>query len=439
MAATVVSEILAFAAREGNKVLQTQVRMKAPLWDKLEHVPMGGQVGVINVIAAGQQSAKFITDGGTRSSGTSNTPVQGQVSPAFADAPLLLNNGVLMTLRGLDDSANYMDGQLRSAGDTLAQMIGTSFYASAGEIAEIDGYAGDAGFEGSPLSCVVTVPSPAGLKEGMSVVFSDTSASKAYTLRVAGVTLSATTLGASVTLTDDVAGVTNDASLDLIVPVSGDKIFQRGSFVIEDGSATAVASGLSPTNLTDLAGSGAIYGISAPNCAATGFVGQTWTSVGDASQEAFLLRMKRVHQKSGEMPDLVCVGPITSAVLGFSALTAASAGGLGSAVGQTRRMVDGKLDKYGRGISSESGVSLGGKEVLEDVNLGDTSAFLLSKQFTKVGVWQDIEADKQGGDTLLVKQDAFAKVAFFSAAYNLMCSKRSTVGKISGLTTDFGA
>lgn len=431
--ATTSAQLLEFAARYGNKVLQEQVKMKAPLWDALEKVKMSGAVGIVNPIVAGQQSAKFITDGGTRSTGTSNTPVQGIVQPAFVDAPLVLNNGALMVLNGREDSANYLDTQLKSAGATLAQMIGSSMYATAGELATVDGYSGNAGFEGSPLSCTITVDSPAGFKEGMSVVYFDASATRAYTLLVSNVALSATTLGASVTLTDNVAGVTNDAGLDLVVPATGDKIFQRGSFGVEDGSAAASASSLGPVSLSDLAGSGAIYGITAPNCASIGFIGNDFTTAVDASQEAFLLRMKRVHQKSGDQPDLICVSPIVAAVLGFSAITPATAGGLADA-GQSRRAVDGKLDKYGRDILSDSGIALGGKRVLEDVNLDDTTAYLITREFTKIALWQDIQAEKQGGDTLLVQQTAFAKIAFFNAAFNVMCTKRSSLARMSGLT-----
>jgi hypothetical protein len=267
----------------------------------------------------------------------------------------------------------------------------------------------------------------------MSLVYFDASATKAYTLRVSNVALSATTLGASVTLVSDVAGVTNNASLDPVVPAAGDQIFQRGSFDVEDGSGTCTASGLGPVSLSTLSGGGSVYGISQGNCESIGFIGNAFTSVGDASQEAFLLRMKRVHQKSGDMPDLICVSPMVAAVLGFSAITPATAGGLTGA-GESRRAVDGKLDKYGRDIMSDSGIALGGKRVLEDVNLNDETAYLINREFCKIALWQDIAAEKQGGDTLLVQQTAFAKVAFFNAAFNVMATKRSAIGKLSGLT-----
>jgi hypothetical protein len=377
------------------------------------------------------------------------------VAPVFLDAPLVLNKGVLMTLSGRDDSANYLDGQLKSAGDTLAQVIGTSIYGSTTGTGT-DGTGGD-GYIGSITAItsqfssgtgVFTVGSPAGLKEGMSITLINQALSRAFILRVAGVTLSAADFSASITLVNDVVGVAatgnnTNAALAAITFAIGDDLAPRGMYTNEGVAsntvlATATDGGGGPVNLSVLSGSGTVYGISAANCLATGFVGNAWTGVGEATQEAFLLRMKRVHQKSGDMPDLVCVGPMTSAILGFSALTPATAGGLGTdIVGQTRRSVDGKLDKYGRDAISGSGVSLGGKEVLEDVNLGDASAFILSRQYTKLGVWQDIEAEKQGGDTLLVQQTAFAKVAFFNAAFNVMCTKRSSVGKLSGLAVAF--
>jgi hypothetical protein len=453
--ATTVDQVLAFAARYGNKVLQAQVQMKAPLWDKLEHVPMSGQVGIINAITAGQQSAKFILDGGTRSSGTSNTPVQGTVRSVFIDCPLVLNKGVLMTLNGKADSANYLDGQLKSSGDTLAQMIGTNLYGSNTSDGS-DGYVGSVTAVVSAFSSGVatfTVRSPAGFKEGMAITYVNSAAQRAFILRISGVALSVSDFTANVTVTNDIVGIAEtgnntNAALALLTSAAGDDLCSRGSVTNEgintastslSPSVASAAAATLPVSLSLLAGSASVYGISAGDCLSTGFIGSTWTSAGDPTQESFLLRMKRIHQKSGDMPDLVCVGPMTAAVLGFSALTPATAGGLGSGdiVGQSRRTVDGKLDKYGREISSGSGVSLGGKEVMEDVNLGDADAFLVSKQYCKIGVWQDIEAEKQGGDTLLIKQDAFAKIAFFNAAFNLMCTKRSSVGKMTGITVSF--
>jgi hypothetical protein len=435
MAAT-SDDLLAFAARSGNKVLQEQVKLKAPVWEALEKVKMTGAVGIVNPIVAGQSSAKFIGDGAARSSGSSNTPVQGVIHPAFVDAPLVLNNGALMVLTGREDSANYLDSQLKSAGATLAQVIGSSIYAPAGQITSISAVVSQ--FAGAPATATVTVPSPAGLKEGMSVTLVDDSADRAFIVRVAAVELDAASLGANVTLVNDVPGVAGtgnntNAALIAITFAAGDDIFQRGTLTNEGVNAAAAAASLGPVSLSDLAGTGAVYGISQAQCTDIGFVGNTFTSVGDASQEAFLLRMKRVAMKSGDMPDLICVSPITAGVLGFSAITPATAGGLTDA-GQSRRAVDGKLDKYGRDIISDSGVSLGGKRVLEDVNLADDTAYLVNKEFTKVALWQDVQAEKQGGDTLLVKQDAFSKVAFFNAAFNLMCTKRSTLAKLSGIT-----
>ena len=439
--ATRSDELLAFAARYGNKVLQEQVKMKAPLWDALEKVKMSGAVGIVNPIVAGTQSAKFIQDGATRSSGTSNTPVQGVIKPAFVDAPLVLNNGALMVLNGREDSANYLDTQLKSAGATLAQVIGSSMYAPAGLIASISSATAQflpAGDGSDGYEATVVVPSPAGFKEGMSVTLVDDTADRAFVVLVKGVSLSATDLTASIVLKNNVVGIAGtgnntDAALEAITFASGDDIFQRGSVTNEGVNAASAAASLGPVSLSDLAGAGSIYDISAADCVALGFTGNDFTTAVDASQEAFLLRMKRVHQRSGDQPDLICVSPVVAAVLGFSAITPATAGGLTGA-GESRRSVDGKLDKYGRDIMSESGVALGGKRVLEDVNLDDTTAYLVNREFTKIALWQDIQAEKQGSDTLLVKQDAFAKVAFFNAAYNIMCTKRSSLARMSGLT-----
>ena len=142
------------------------------------------------------------------------------------------------------------------------------------------------------------------------------------------------------------------------------------------------------------------------------------------------------------MPDLVVTGQMTAMALGFGAFTPAAAAGLGSGVGQAWKSSSGdaKLDKYGRGITDDKiGVSLGAKELLMDVNLLDSKAYLINTKHTKYGVWREIEAQVGTDGNLHVSQDNFFMRAFYTAGFNLVCDMRSSVGEISGIATEFGA
>lgn len=443
MASPVASDLVEFAARFGNKVLQEQVKLRAPIWSALEHIPMSGQVGIVNPIVAAQSSSTFVADGGDRPVGNARTPVQGIMSPAFVTASLKLNNGTLAVLSGKQDSANYLDGELKSCAGTMAKQIGQGILGAAGLICSITAIVEQFGASVAGRA-IFTVDSAAGLAIGLPITLNDVSASRSYIVRVGAIELSGADATANVTLINDVElsstqSNNTNAVLAAVVFAANDTLNQRGSFTNEGINSASAASSLGCVSLSDLSGSGAVYSLSSTDIANTGFRGQQFTSVGTPTQEAFIMRMMRMRQLSGEGSDLIVVNPMTAGVLGFGALTQAAAVGAFAptgGIGQTRRMVDGKLDKYGAGIMGENGVSIGGVKTVSDENLAEGTAYILNTEYTKIGKWQDIEAEKEGSDVVLVNRDKFAKEVFYGAIFNVYCNKRSTVGRLTGLTTD---
>lgn len=456
MAAPIASQLLQFAARYGNDILQTQAGLGAPLWKKLEHEKATGALGVVNPISPSLENGGFMADGGTRRQGTSNKPVRGTIEPRFIDVPLTLNNGALMVLTGRDDSAKYMESQLAAAGETAAQIIGSSCYAESGAILANPASPTAASTQMLVASAIsggvmtVHLRSIAGIKEGMSVTLFDKSALRAFVVRVASVVFGTTSgpfpmadaNGVTVVLANDVAGIAGvgnntDAAILTAFPVAAsttgiaeDGIYQRGVLSEEGVAANAVVDdSIRATSLADVTGTGLLHAISASDENIVGWKGNRFSGVGDPTQEAFLLRLGKVQSKSKTRPDLVVVSPMVSQILGFGGLTAAaSAGGISNVGAGALKSVP-KLDKYGREIFDD-GVTLGLTEVMSDMNLQDDTAYLISKKHAKFLVWKDIEAQKQGGDTLLVSQTSFATVAFFQAAYNLMVDKRSAHARL---------
>lgn len=457
MAAPTSTDLLKFAARFGNEILQTQAGLGAPLWKKLDHEKATGALGVVNPIAPALENGGFIADGGTYKEGTSNKPIRGTIEPRYINVPLTLNDGALMVLTGRDDSAKYLDSQLSAAGETAAQIIGSGCYAESGAIlanpstidAPLTQMLVKTGI--SSGSMTVELRSIAGMKEGMSVVLFDASANRAFVVRVASVSFgtSATGMndrnGVTVVLVNDVAGVAGvgnntDAAILTAFPtdldatgVASDGIYQRGVLANEGVAANAFDQAavdlLRPTSLADVSGTGELHGIPAAQETIVGWKGHRFSGVGDPTQEAFLLRIGKVQSKSKTRPDLIVVSPMVSQILGFGGLTAAASAGGISSVGAGAQKQVAKLDKYGREIFDD-GVTVGQTEVMSDMNLQDDTAYLLSKKHCKFLVWKDIEAKKQGGDTLLVSQTKAASVAFFQAAYNMMVDKRSAHARL---------
>ena len=433
------SDLAQFAGRYGNKVLQAQVELKAPLWKELEHLPMEGEIGVVNPIQAGQSTASFIADLGTRPAGNSRKPVRGTIEPIYVNAPLKLAHGALIQNKGTAESANYLDGELKSAGSTLAHLIDSSLFAPAGLLATITSVTENFG-SGTAGVATVVVDTKAGLEPGVSVTLLDGYGTKAFVVRVGRITASSTNGSATVTLHNDVDFVTSteatqnsDANIDSGL-VANATLYQRGMLTNEAVNAAPAASGLGPMSLDTLSGSGSVYGISAADQNSVGFHGQTFSSVGDPNQLKIAIRLQQAAQISKDKPDLFICNPMTATAMGVTAVADAvgapiSGGGIG------RKVLGSDMDILG---DAAWGIpKIAGAKVLQDSNLRADSAFAINRDFVKIAKWHDIEAEEDDGGKMHTSQSFLGKVIFFGAMYNLYCNKRNSVVKLGGLTTDF--
>ena len=140
------------------------------------------------------------------------------------------------------------------------------------------------------------------------------------------------------------------------------------------------------------------------------------------------------QDRSGVAASHLVLGSLASGAYAAAQISNGTGFGLGTVVTQPRRTVDGKLDKYGKDGDMESGLSMFGRPVLIDDNCPATEAYLISKDYLKVGEWKKLSAEDEGGSPLLLSRSTFSKEVQFSCIYNLVCRKRNAHARLTGVT-----
>jgi hypothetical protein len=457
------SDIVAFAAREGNKMISAQVNMKARLFAALDKTPMKGRRAVINVVNGGLSSTAQVVDFGALPTEAASVPAQGFVDAVGYVSRLGLGRIALETLSGVDDSADLLDLQLQIAADDMARQIGRSVFGS--ELAAPT-VAGSAVTQvGGGLTAVtMTVVITGGLsdfREGEAYAFESSLA--------AGNTQTYLVLCTNVAITSDnvvtvtficgpggVPGYTAPALADALLVACGgvvvaapgpstagvirilDRFFLRGQRNEPPAGSTtgvpAAGRGASNTGIVDLSvvtsQSATLHGLPA---GANGWTGLSFTATSPTA-ELFLAKSKIVQARSGVAPTHLVLGTLASGAYGAAQITNGTGFALGAAVlTQPRRNVDGKLDKYGKDGDMESGLAMFGRPVLIDDNCPTGSAFMINKDYLKIGEWKKLSAEDEGGSPLLLSRSTYSKEVQFSCIYNMICRKRNAHASITGL------
>jgi hypothetical protein len=461
------SDIVAFAAREGNKMIEAQVNMKAKLFAALDKQPMKGRRAVINVINGGLASTAQVADFGPLPTEAGVVPAQGFVDAVGYVSRLGLGRIALETLSGVDDSADLLDLQLQIAADDMARQIGRAVFGSQLVSPQLASAGTDGAFTQGSWSAVaggvttVTIRFTGGLsdfREGEAYIWEPgglaAASQKAAVVLCTNVVIAADNK-VDVTFLAGVGGVPGFDSADYATatraaPSGGvgavattDGFFLRGSRVISALSGTTltnigaggnVASGASAVTLADVTStSSTLHGLVAT---ANGWQGLTFTSVGAPTSEMLMGRSKLVQGRSGVAPTHLVLGDLASAAYGAAQISNASATvfGVASNTFGARRQVDGKLDRYGKDGDLESGLAFFGRPVVIDSNCPATEAYMINKDYLKVGEWKKLSAEDEGGSPLLLSRSTFSKEVQFSCIYNLVCRKRNAHARLTGLT-----
>ena len=440
MAVISSSDIVAFAAREGNDFIRSQLNMKAPLFAALDKVPMKGKRAIINVNAGGLTSTTMVSDFGALPSEDASTPVQGFVDAVGYVSVLGLGRIALATLAGVEDSVDLLDTQLQTVAGDMSRQIGTALF---GSILATGG-TGAAAFAANTATVQFAAASAANngasqFRVGQAYIWVDVSvANTSYLLRCSAVTYTGDA-SVDVTFVNDVAGINTAVHIVNALTVAvGDTFHLRGSVVVNGSTASAalIPAATAAVSLNDIVGSTTLHGIN-PASTAVDWTGNDITG-GVPTAELMQRGSMRIFRRSGDMPTHLIMSPSAFVVYCQAQLTpvtsTATLFGTAGIVGQTRKNLDGKLDKYGRNADpSASGVEFMGRPVLIDPNCPELAAYLINKDWVKVGEWQKMQAEDEGGSPLLLSRTSFSKSVQYSAIYNLVCRKRNAHARINSL------
>ena len=469
------SDVVAFAAREGNKMIEAQVNMKAKLFAALDKQQMKGKRSIINVVNGGLSSTSQVADFGALPTEAGVVPAQGFVDAVAYVSRLGLGRIALATLSGVDDSADLLDLHLQIAADDMARQIGRAVFGSS-----LSRPTNSASFSGanrvvqaglvSGGNVTITAQFVGGLadfREGEAYIYEPEAgggspdhiaAPGVFTVLCTSVSIVSDNI-VQVTFDTTVPGFDTTAIRDSLLTTCGgvvtgingrvgntanvagattDGFFLRGSRLLGVTGASRGASNNSPVALTDVTDPTApLHGITA---ATAGWSGLTFAGGGTLAPtaEIFMGRSKLLQSRSGVAPTHLVMNPLMSVAYASAQIANGNAGTgfLGASIGtsvQARRNVDGKLDKYGKDGDMESGLSMFGRPVLLDDNCPVTTAYLINKDYLKVGEWKKLSAEDEGGSPLLLSRSTFSKEVQFSCIYNLVCRKRNAHAAITGL------
>jgi hypothetical protein len=427
------SDVVAFAAREGNKMIEAQVNMKAKLFAALDKQQMKGKRSIINVVNGGLSSTTQVADFGALPTEAGVVPAQGFVDAVAYVSRLGLGRIALATLSGVDDSADLLDLHLQIAADDMARQIGRAVFGSS-----LASPTNSAGFVGagrvvqaglvSGGNVTVTAQFVGGLsdfREGEAYIYEPEigtggagdhiAAPGVFTVLCTSVSIVSDNV-VQVTFDTTVPGFDTTAIRDSLLTTCGgvvgagtgrvgntannvvattDGFHLRGSRLLGVTGASRGASNVSPVALTDVtSASSTLHGITA---ATAGWSGLTFAGGGTLAPtaEIFMGRSKILQSRSGVAPTHLVLNPLMSVAYASAQIAngTAAAGFLGNSIGasvQARRNVDGKLDKYGKDGDMESGLSMFGRPVLLDDNCPTTVAYLINKDYLKVGEWKKL-------------------------------------------------
>lgn len=446
------SDIVAFAAREGNKMIEAQVNMKAKLFASLDKTPMKGRRAVINVVNGGLSSTAQVVDFGALPTEAASVPAQGFVDAVGYVSRLGLGRIALETLSGVDDSADLLDLQLQIAADDMARQIGRSVFGS--QLATPTAGVGNVTNAGGTTTMVVVFTGGlSDFREGEAYSFESSlaaavAANNSFPVLCTNVAITSDNV-VTVTFICGVGGVpgyTTAALATVLVGANGtaadiragDRFFLRGNRKEPpsgsvDG-AIGSARGASNTGIVDLqlvtSLTDPLHGLSA---GANGWTGLSFTGTSPTA-ELFMAKSKILQARSGVAPTHLVLGTLASGAYGAAQITNGTGFALGAAVlTQPRRNVDGKLDKYGKDGDMESGLAFFGRPVLVDDNCPTGDAYMINKDYLKIGEWKKLSAEDEGGSPLLLSRSTYSKEVQFSCIYNMICRKRNAHARISGL------
>lgn len=418
MAVVLSSQLATLVQEFAPKKISEVVNQSAPILDSgaLKQFDAKGREVSVYVMANGHSGTQWIADNGTLPTGASKVAARGSVLPANVVATMAIGRTAGSMQVPVAEAASMFMSELKRVSRDIARHVGRGIFSSSGAV---------------PSAVTSGTWSGTAIGSTNSYTFPDVSIFKigaVYELIKATDTVTGATYRVECTdiaLTSNVAGLVSfavvDQALGSTAAGTGDRFQLRGVH----GVIGAVGSSeLDMVSLVDICGSSSLHGVST-----AGWVGNADATGGTYSQEAVLGFMQRIFSVSGEDVTHVIMPPNLAAVHAVAAGASAALGGASFAA--SRKVLDGKMDKYGQGIS---GLFCAGKPVIVDPNCPSGNVFLHNDEAVKLAWFKRISPDSESGDPMLLGRSTFSNECQISGALNLVAYQRNAVGRLSGFT-----
>lgn len=444
------NEIAELVARFGNSIVTEQANMAAPFVGKghIKKVKQAGTVGIVNVKTGGINSTGFISDGGALPSGSNTEPVQLAYHPKALFSRLSVPRIAALTCISKQDGVNLVREQMETVGADLGRTLGRALFRSGAvprPVAAGNYTDAGAGVIGTPraITIVGNVAAPGIDITGFRVGHTFTSSTLTYTqtnpalgatpcaLVVSAVDYGTSnvsftphnilpngTIGAAITAPNTgalSATVFLSAGFDNLVPLDGGALQNAMTSLLDLADATLDPNAGLPAPVSTLGTTGNYSGIAAAGDDYTG----SEIPVGAALTIEVLDQLsKQVKRRSGK--------PWTHVAMNSSMFH-----NYMSLLLSNRRFV-------GAGQSADAGTpstaTYEGKPICVDENMPDQELLLFTDSDTKLAEWRDFKPDFDGKSAAMVSPTDFIYDTQIFGMYNVRCTKRNGLGKLTGVS-----
>jgi len=444
------NEIAELVARFGNQIVTEQANMAAPFVGKghIKKVKQAGTVGIVNVKTGGINSTGFISDGGALPQGSNTEPVQLAYHPKALFSRLSVPRIAALTCISKQDGVNLVREQMETVGADLGRTLGRALFRSGAVPRPVAGgnyVDAPAGVIGTPraITIVGNVVAPGIDLSGFRVGHTFTSATLTYTqtnpgsgplpcaLVVSSIDYATNnvsftphsilpngTIGAAIVAPNAVALSTTtflSAGFNDLVPLDGGALNNAMTSLLDLADATLDPNAGLPAPVSTLGTTGNYSGIAA---AGGDYTGTDINLAGALTIEAMDNLSKQVKRRSGK--------PWTHAVMNSSVFHDYM-----SLLLSNRRFV-------GSGQAADAGTSATatyeGKPICVDENMPDQELLLFTDSDTKLAEWRDFQPDYDGKKAAMVSPTDFIYDTQIFGMYNVRCTKRNGLGKLTGIT-----
>lgn len=406
--AITVSDIQNLLGRYAQKIINKQGNLAAPFLDSkqhgLEEAKHDSEVGIVHIQSGGGKSMGTIADGGTLYNGGQADFYRGTYLPIPLIGRLTLPRAAVHTGTGRRDAVNLVKEEMEQKGRQLGRML-CRLIIDGGTIAVGTVVSGGTTAD---LTAVITQTDPSAFRVGDA--FERTTSGGTFRDVVQVTDMAWTNAGqANLTIT-----VVEDSSGTTVA------LFQGSNVLAGDLLRFRGSNSQKPTSLADVTADADLYGITKTNA--------NWnsnrTAVGGAFAVSDIRAMNTLIKRRTDMPPNCLLS------------NSVQAENYVNAVVTNNRWIPGMSNK-----SAPLDLGTGGKTLefdglpwVVDESVGDGDIYVLNKDHLKLAVWRKFAPDFDGKKAQMVSASTFTYDTQIFGLYNLRCTRRSSQGRLSGIT-----